>query len=61
MKCSGSPTTCTAPEAARDATRVLVAATVFRELLKPVAAALGPASDVALAPLAEELARRAVR
>jgi hypothetical protein len=55
MRCSGSPTTSTAAEAT---TRV-ASALLFREILRPLVAGLGPLADVALGPLSDALARRA--
>jgi hypothetical protein len=58
MKCSGSPTTCTAADTAR-ATLVatVVDAVLFREILKPIAAGLGPVGETAVAQVADRLAR----
>lgn len=53
MRCNASPP---AP-AAVDAVRGTLEAVLFREILKPLANALGPVGDVALGPLAETLAR----
>jgi len=56
MKCSGTPTTCTAPDAAsRAATTNVLAAIVFREVLKPLAAGLGPVGEVAVGTVADAI------
>jgi hypothetical protein len=59
MRCNGSPTTSSADSgaAARDAALRTVSAVLFREILRPLAAGLGPLGDVALEPLADRLAR----
>ena len=57
MRCSGSPTICTAA----NAPRVLLASIAFRAVLAPLVASLGPASEIALAPLVTELAQRSAR
>lgn len=56
MKCSASPTTCTAAEDARAAATHAVQAILFREILKPLAANLGPLAEVALGPVADRIA-----
>lgn len=62
MRCSASPTTCTAPEqtraAARDAAARVVTALLFREALKPLAAGLGPVAETALGAVADSFATR---
>lgn len=58
MRCNGSQTTSSAAsDAARDATLQTASAVLFREILRPLAAGLGPIGDVAIEPLAERLAR----
>jgi hypothetical protein len=58
MRCNASPTTCTAvePPAARDLAARTVAAILFREVLRPLAAGLGPLGEIAVGPVAERLA-----
>ena len=59
MRCNASPTTCTAAErvpSARDAAARAVEAIVFREVLKPIAAGLGPFGEIVSGPLADALA-----
>jgi hypothetical protein len=57
MKCSGSPTTFTAvdPLPVKSAVANAVAAIVFREVLKPLAAGLGPVGEVAVGAVADRL------
>ena len=56
MRCSASPTISTAAETRAVAARVLEAI-VFREVLRPLVAGLGPLAEIAVAPLADRLAR----
>ena len=64
MRCSASPTTSTAasrhPERSeaksKDSAAATVEAIVFREILKPLAAGLGPVAEIAIAPIADALA-----
>lgn len=63
MKCCESPTTSIAvrtPDDRRAATAAMQAI-VFSEVLKPLAAALGPAGDEAVGAIAQSLFVRAVR
>jgi len=58
MRCSGSPTTCIAadPRAAEaDIARDLASAMLFREILKPLAAGLGPVGEMALSAAGDAL------
>ena len=55
MRCSASPTTSTAADA-RDVALRTVEALVFREVLRPLVAGLGPVAEIAAGPLAERLA-----
>jgi hypothetical protein len=57
MRCSASPTTFTAAEPdARDAVQRVVAAVVFREILKPLSDGAGPLGDVVAGSVADALA-----
>ena len=56
MRCSASPTISTAVEPRAVAARVLQAI-VFREVLRPLVAGLGPVAEIAVEPLADRLAR----
>jgi hypothetical protein len=56
MRCNASPTTCTAADEARAAAARTVQAILFREVLKPLAAGLGPLAEVALGPVADRIA-----
>jgi hypothetical protein len=59
LKCSVAPTTSTAADAgARDAATNALQAILFREILKPLAAGLGPAGDVAVGSVADSLFAR---
>ena len=63
MKCCGSQTTSTAadvPGAIDDARRVqnALAAVVFADILKPLAASLGPFGDLATGSIAQSLFAR---
>jgi hypothetical protein len=59
MKCSGSPTTCTAAERdPRAAAADALSAIVFREVLKPLANGLGPVGETAIAAVADTLFTR---
>jgi hypothetical protein len=62
MKCCASPTTSTAPDArAVEAARVARAFTnalLFREILKPLASALGPVGETALGSVVDRLFAR---
>jgi hypothetical protein len=56
MRCNASPTTCTAADAER--VRLVTStldAVLFREILKPLATALGPVGDTALAAVTDRL------
>lgn len=57
MRCSGSPTTCTAAELGERerAVRSVAASLLFRELLKPLAAGLGPAAEIVCGRVADRL------
>jgi hypothetical protein len=55
MRCSASPTTCTAADPAREAAQRIVASVVFREILKPLAAGLGPLGDVVAGSVADSI------
>jgi hypothetical protein len=60
MKCCGSPTTSTAanvPDVNDTARRVenAMQAVVFSEILKPLAASLGPFGDIATGSIAQHL------
>ena len=49
MRCCGLPTTSTAAEPpARGAVREIASALLFREILKPLVAGLGPVGEIAL-------------
>lgn len=54
MRCSGSPTTCTAPEPTAPVVRTLEAM-IFSEILRPLAARLGPAGQLALDATAQRI------
>jgi hypothetical protein len=65
MKCSASPIICTAAEAqpaseAR-AARDVLDALLFREVLKPLAQSMGPAGDVLLGGVVDDLFVRRAR
>jgi hypothetical protein len=56
MRCSASPTTSTVPDAATDANaraRDTLAAIVFADILKPLAASLGPLGETLAATVAD--------
>jgi hypothetical protein len=58
MRCCGSPTTSIAAEprpATPPAARDVVEALLFREILKPLAGALGPVAEIVLGAVADEL------
>ena len=55
MRCSASPTISTAAEPRAVAVRALEAV-VFREVLRPLVAGLGPLAEIAAEPLADRLA-----
>jgi hypothetical protein len=57
MKCSGSPTTSTAADdlRARDAVHATLNAVLFREILKPLAAGLGPIGETAIDAVADRV------
>jgi hypothetical protein len=56
MKCSGSPTTSTAADVERTrAVDATVNAIVFREILKPLAAGLGPLGETAVDAVADRI------
>ena len=54
MRCNASPTTSTAADLAPVVRTV--EAIVFREILKPLAAGLGPLAEIATAPIADAVA-----
>ena len=59
MKCSAATTTSTAGDpGARNAAASALQAILFREILKPLATALGPAGDVVIGPVADSLFAR---
>jgi hypothetical protein len=59
MKCSGSPTTYIAVESGtRAAATNALSAIVFREILKPLAAGLGPVGEVAIGSVADAIFTR---
>ncbi len=53
MKCSGSPTISTVPDARAAQPQAMVAALVFAEVLKPLTAALGPLGETLASTVAE--------
>ena len=58
MRCCASPTTSTAADArveGRQAARGVVDALLFREILKPLAQALGPVGETALGTVVDGL------
>ena len=55
MRCSASPTTSSAADARTAAVRTLEAI-VFRDVLRPLVAGLGPLAEIAAEPLADRLA-----
>ena len=58
MKCSASPTTFTAAEPPADAAaqaRRVAEAVLFREVLKPLSAALGPVGEIVTGTVADRL------
>jgi hypothetical protein len=56
MRCSGSPTTSTAADArTRDALNATLDAVLFREILKPLAAGLGPVGETAVDAVADRV------
>jgi hypothetical protein len=57
MRCSGSPTTSIAADDARtrDAVNATLDAVIFREILKPLAAGLGPVGETAVAAVADRV------
>jgi hypothetical protein len=56
MNCSGLPTTCSAAGGdARAAATSALEAVVFREILKPLAAGLGPVGEIAMGSVADKL------
>ncbi len=55
MRCSASPTISTAAESRAAAVRALEAI-VFREVLRPLVAGLGPLAETVVEPLADRLA-----
>lgn len=73
MRCSGSPTTSTAAnivvtrvepplgQASTPSVRDVTNALLFREILKPLTAALGPAGEIALGAVADDLFVRRAR
>jgi hypothetical protein len=59
MKCDVLPASCAATDSdARDAAVRAVEAVVFREVLKPLAAGLGPVGEVAVGSVADKLFSR---
>jgi len=65
MKCCVSQTTSTVPDAraaqAADAARAFTNALLFREILKPLAGALGPVGETALGSVVDRLFARPPR
>ena len=63
MKCSGSPTISIAADDARtrEAANATLNAIVFREILKPLAAGLGPVGETALDAVADRVFAAPVR
>lgn len=61
MRCSAWPTTCTAAEIAGLRPAAVVEAVLFTDVLKPVAAALGPAGDLVIAQVVQQALVRAAR
>jgi len=64
MRCCASPTTSIAAEAREQQQRTardVMSAVLFREILKPLAAGLGPVGEVALGAVADELFARPQR
>jgi hypothetical protein len=64
MRCCVSPTISTAAEPAAEpapSPRDVTNAILFREILKPLTAALGPVGEVALSTVVDELFVRRVR
>ncbi len=58
MKCNASPTTSTAADVARTrAVTTLADALLFRAILKPLAAGLGPVGETALDAVADRIAQ----
>ncbi len=56
MKCNASPTTCIAADDLRDRlVRGTVTAVMFREVLKPLAAGLGPVGETAIDSVADSI------
>ena len=56
MKCNASPTICTADnEDRRRTANAIAGAVLFREILKPLAAGLGPVGETALGLVADRL------
>lgn len=58
MKCCASPTISTAADPREEQqrrARDVMSAVLFREILKPLAAGLGPVGEVALGAVADEL------
>ncbi len=53
MKCSGSPTTSTVPDARPMQPQAVLATLVFADVLKPLVAALGPLGDTLASTIAE--------
>lgn len=54
MKCNASQTTCTEPESPVRAAGVFQAL-LFAQILKPLSKALGPAGEIALGSVAQQL------
>jgi len=58
MRCNASPTTCIAADVRAEAQRSardVASAILFREILKPLAAGLGPVGEIALGAVADDL------
>ncbi len=56
MKCGGLPITCIAAEPdARTAATNALSAIIFREILKPLAAGLGPVGEMAIGSVADSI------
>jgi hypothetical protein len=64
MRCCASPTTSIAADAREQRQRTardVMSAVLFREILKPLAAGLGPVGEIALGAVADELFARRER
>jgi hypothetical protein len=61
MKCCGSPTTSTGADAATAVVRDTLQAVLFAEIMKPLAANLGPIGDLAISSVAQSVFVRSPR